>query len=267
MTDQVVLTQHPATRADGTALEHVALVTLNRPRTLNALDGAMMTALVDTLEALDGDSDCHVIVLRGAGERAFAAGADVREMAEATPISLARGDPFARWDRVGRLRTPVVAAVRGYAPGGGCELAMACDMIVAGEDAQFGQPEVKLGIIPGAGGTQRLTRAIGRARAMDLILTGRTFGARDAERWGLVSRVVPAEETFEAALDLAGSIAALPVLAVMAAKEAVARADELSLTAGLEFERRIFHSLFASEDQKEGMRAFLEKRQPEWRGR
>ena len=267
MTDQVVLTDFPAIRADGSALPHVALVTLNRPRALNALNAGMMAALVEMLEALDADPECHVIVIRGSGERAFAAGADIREMADATPVTLTLTNQFGRWDQVTRIRTPLIAAVPGYALGGGCELAMACDMIVAAEDAQFGQPEVNLGIIPGAGGTQRLTRAIGKARAMELILTGRTFGARDAERWGLVTTVVPPEETFEAALDLAARIAAMPALVVLAAKEAIQRADELSLTAGLEFERRSFYLLFATEDQKEGMAAFVEKRPPEWRDR
>jgi len=267
MTDQVVLTQFPATRADGTAQPHVALVTLNRPQALNAINSSVITALVETLEALDADAECRAIVIRGSGERAFAAGADIREMADATPLSPALTDQFDRWDHVRSIRTPLIAAVRGYALGGGCELAMTCDMIVAGEDAQFGQPEIKLGIIPGAGGTQRLARAIGKARAMELILTGRPFGARDAERWGLVTTVVAPESTFEAALDLAARIAAMPPLAVRAAKEAIERADELPLTAGLEFERRSFYLLFATEDQKEGMAAFVEKRPAEWRGR
>ncbi len=267
MTDDVVLTHYPAIRADGRAVEHVALVTLNRPSALNALNRAVMASLIEALEALDRDPACHAVVIRGAGERAFAAGADIKEMADQTAVTMTIADHFARWDRIRDVRTPLIAAVRGFALGGGCELAMACDMIVAGEDAQFGQPETRLGIIPGAGGTQRLTRAIGKALAMELVLTGRTFGARDAERWGLVTSVVPAEETFEAALDLAARVAAMPPLAVMAAKEAITRADELPLTAGLDFERRAFYMLFATEDQKEGMRAFIEKRPPEWQGR
>ena len=181
-------------------------------------------------------------------------------------MTLFRDNPFGRWDEIRRIRKPLIAAVRGFALGGGCELAMACDMIVAGEDAQFGQPEIKLGIIPGAGGTQRLTRAIGKARAMELILTGRSISAREAEQMGLVSLVVPAEETFTAALDLAARIASMPPLAVMAAKEAVDRAHELGLAAGLEFERREFYGLFASADQKEGMAAFVEKRRAAWTG-
>lgn len=267
MTGDAVLTQFPAMRADGRSVDHVGLVTLNRPDALNALNSTVMAALVETLEALDVDRQCHVVVIRGSGERAFAAGADIKEMADATPVTLTLANNFARWERIRRVRTPLIAAVRGFALGGGCELAMMCDMIVAGEDAQFGQPEIKLGIIPGAGGTQRLTRAIGKARAMELILTGRTFGARDAEHWGLVTSVVPAEQTFEAAFDLGARIAAMPPLAVMAAKESIDRAEELALTAGLEFERRSFFLLFASEDQKEGMRAFVEKRPPTWHGR
>jgi enoyl-CoA hydratase len=267
MTDAVVLTEFPARRADGGTVEGVALVTINRPKALNALNAEVMAGLVDAFEAFDADPWCHVIVVRGSGERAFAAGADIKEMADATPVSMTMANNFARWERLKRVGLPVVAAVRGYALGGGCELAMLCDMVVAGEDAQFGQPEIKLGIIPGAGGTQRLTRAIGKARAMELILTGRTFGARAAEQWGLVTTVVPADETFEAALDLASRIAAMPPLAVRAAKEAIGRADELGLTAGLEFERRNFFLLFASEDQKEGMRAFVEKRDATFRGR
>lgn len=267
MTEVVVRTEFPAKRPDGSAIDHVALVTLNRPEALNALNTAVMVGLVEALEALDRIPDCHVVVIRGAGERAFAAGADIKEMADATPVTMIVANNFARWERIKRVRKPLIAAVRGFALGGGCELAMTCDMIVAGEDAQFGQPEVKLGIIPGAGGTQRLTRAIGKARAMELILTGRSFGARDAETWGLVTSVVPAEETFQAAFDLAERVAAMPPLAVMAAKEAIERAEELPLSAGLEFERRNFFLLFASEDQKEGMRAFVEKRPAHWEGR
>ena len=256
--DALVLVERP--------VEGVALVTLNRPRALNAINFALMTELVASLRRLDADGDIRCIDLRGAGERAFAAGADIKEMADQTPVTLARSDVFGRWDEIAEIRKPIVAAVRGFALGGGCELAMACDMIVAGEDAQFGQPEIKIGIIPGAGGTQRLTRAIGKARAMELMLTGRSISARDAERLGLVTSVVAAEETFTAALELASTIASMPPLAVMAAKEAVERAHELALTAGLEFERRQFYLLFGSRDQKEGMEAFVEKRRPEWSG-
>ncbi|TMC65525.1 MAG: enoyl-CoA hydratase [Chloroflexi bacterium] len=245
----------------------VALVTLDRERALNALDFALIAELTDALEALDASPDCHCIVITGAGSRAFAAGADIRELAGQTPISLTVENDFHRWERIKRIRTPLIAAVRGVALGGGCELAMTCDMIVAAEDAEFGQPEIRLGVMPGAGGTQRLTRAIGKAKAMDMILTGRTMGARDAEAHGLVTRVVPAETTVDAALELAAQVAAMPPVAVLAAKEAVNRAYELSLEAGLEFERRSFFLLFASDDQREGMAAFVEKRPPTWSGR
>jgi enoyl-CoA hydratase len=258
----------PAVRPDsGAAVDGVALVTLDRPEVLNALDFQTLHELVEALERLDLDESVRAIVLTGAGERAFAAGADIREMADATPVSLTVANSFARWERIRRIRKPILAAVRGYALGGGCELAMACDLIVAAEDAVFGQPEIRIGIIPGAGGTQRLTRALGKAKAMELILTGAQLSAREAEAHGLVSRVVAGEQTLPAALDLAAEIAAQPPLAVMAAKEAINRAFELSLEAGLEFERRNFFLLFASDDQKEGMAAFVEKRKPSWTGR
>ena len=263
-----VRVDHPATHPhrDG-PVDGVALLTLDRPEVLNALDSGTMLELVEALERLDTDESCRAIVITGAGDRAFAAGADIREMADATPVSLTVANSFARWERIRRVRTPVIAAVRGFALGGGCELAMACDTIVAADDAVFGQPEIRIGVIPGAGGTQRLTRALGKAKAMELILTGRNLPAREAERHGLVARLAPPEETVATALNLAAEIAALPPLAVMAAKEAVNRAFELSLEAGLEFERRNFFLLFASEDQKEGMRAFTEKRTPAWKGR
>ena len=247
--------------------EGVVLVTLDRPEVLNALDYRTLGELADALEALDGDESVRCVVITGAGDRAFAAGADIKEMADATPVTMSVANNFARWERLKRVRVPLIAAVRGFALGGGCELAMACDMVVAADDATFGQPEIKLGIMPGAGGTQRLTRALGKARAMELILTGRTFTAREAYERGLVSEIVAREETLPAALALASEIASLPPLAVRAAKEAVNRAYELSLEAGLEFERRNFFMLFASEDQKEGMAAFVEKRKPSWKGR
>ena len=256
----------PAPGPDG-PVEAVALITLDRPEVLNALDSETMRQLVEALERLDADDACRCIVITGAGERAFAAGADIREMAEATPVSLTRVNTFARWEHIRRVRKPIVAAVRGYALGGGCELAMACDLVVAADDAVFGQPEIKLGVIPGAGGTQRLTRALGKAKAMELILTGRNLPAKEAEARGLVTKLVAREATLPAALELAAQVAAMPPLAVMAAKEAVNRAFELSLEAGLEFERRNFLLLFGSEDQKEGMRAFVEKRAPGWKGR
>jgi enoyl-CoA hydratase len=252
----------PAAGHDG-----VGLVTIVRPEVLNALSFGLVGEIADAFEALDGHPDCRAIVLTGDGERAFAAGADIKELAVQNPTDLAREDPFTHWDRIRRVRTPIVAAVRGVALGGGCELAMACDLIICGDDARFGQPEIKLGVMPGAGGTQRLTRAIGKARAMDLILTGRTIDAAEALASGLVSRVVPAAETVSAALDVAGLVASMPPVAAMAAKRAVLRAQELPLEAGLELERRDFYLLFASEDQREGMAAFSEKRTPTWKGR
>lgn len=256
----------PAPGPDG-PLDGVALVTLNRPEVLNALDFALIEALTETLEALDRDGGCRVSVITGAGDRAFAAGADIRELAVQSPTTLTVDDHFHRWERIKRIRKPLIAAVRGFALGGGCELAMACDMIVAGEDAQFGQPEIKLGVMPGAGGTQRLTRAVGKATAMELVLTGRNMGAREAEAHGLVTSVVAAEATVPEALALAARIAAMPPVAVIAAKAAVNRAEELPLEAGLEFERRNFYLLFDTEDQREGMAAFSEKRPPNWKGR
>ena len=248
-------------------VDGVALVVLDRPKVLNALDFALVEALTDVLEWLDAEPSCRCIVITGAGERAFAAGADVGELAAQTPTTLTVDDHFHRWERIKRIRKPLVAAVRGYALGGGCELAMLCDMVVAGEDAQFGQPEIRLGVMPGAGGTQRLTRAVGKAKAMAMILTGEPIGAREAEARGLVSTVVPSAETVPAALEMAAKVAAMAPLAVMAAKAAVNRAEELSLEAGLEFERRNFYLLFATEDQREGMAAFAEKRTPSWKGR
>ena len=258
--------QLPAPGADG-PVEFVALVTLRRPDVLNALNFALLAELAGALEGLDQDPACRAVVITGSGERAFAAGADIKELALQTPVTLTSDAEFHHWDRIRRIRKPLIAAVRGVALGGGCELAMACDMIVAADDARFGQPEIKLGVMPGAGGTQRLTRAIGKARAMHLVLTGRTIGARDAEAHGLVTRVVPPDATLESALDLAAEVAGQAPLAVLAAKEAVLQADELALQAGLEFERRNFYLLFASEDQREGMDAFAAKRQPTWKGR
>jgi enoyl-CoA hydratase len=248
-------------------VDGVALVTLERAEVLNALSFDLLDQLAAALSALDGDRGCRAIVVTGSGDRAFAAGADIRELAAQTPVTLAIDDRFAVWERIAATRTPLIAAVRGFALGGGCELAMSCDLIVAGDDARFGQPEINLGVMPGAGGTQRLTRAIGRARAMDLILTGRTITAGEAEAMGLVSRVVPAASTVAAALELATAIAAQAPIAVRAAKEAVRLAEELPLSAGLRHERRAFFALFATEDQAEGMAAFIEKRRPEWEGR
>ena len=263
---QLVTVAFPAPGAAG-SLGGVALVTIDRPDVLNALSFDLLDDLADALAALDADPECRAIVLTGAGERAFAAGADIRELAGQTPITLFADDRFAVWERIAATRKPLIAAVRGFALGGGCELAMSCDLIVAAEDARFGQPEITIGVMPGAGGTQRLTRAIGRARAMDLVLTGRSITAPEAAAMGLVSRVVPAETTLSAALELAAAIAAQPPIAVLAAKEAVRLAEELPLSAGLRHERRAFFSLFATEDQTEGMAAFVEKRRPEWKGR
>ncbi len=264
--ERLVRAAAPAPGPDG-PVDGVALVTLDRPEILNALSFGLLAELAGVLRSLDADPSVRAIVVTGAGERAFASGADIDEMADATPESLEAGRAFEPWDDLRAIRKPLIAAVRGYALGGGCELAMACDMIVAGEDAQFGQPEIRIGVMPGAGGTQRLPRLIGRMRAMDLVLTGRTIGAREAERCGLVTRVVPAEDAVPAALELAARIAAMPPIAVASAKAALHAASELPLTDGLAFERRAFLALFATEDQREGMAAFREKRRPRWKGR
>jgi enoyl-CoA hydratase len=247
-------------------IEHVGrvvTVTLNRPEALNALSDAVLSDLVGALAPLDRDSSVGCFVITGEG-RAFAAGADIREMAGLSHHEVLVDDYFAGWEVFAGLRTPKVAAVNGYALGGGCELAMMCDVILAAESAIFGQPEITLGVIPGIGGTQRLTRLVGRARAMDLILTGRRLSAREAEEWGLVSRVVPDTDLPRVAADVAATIAGFGKPAVTAAREAVARAEETSLREGLLFERRAFHSLFATRDQREGMEAFLEKRRPDF---
>ena len=262
--EPLVLLSYPA---GDPPLDGVALVTLNRPSALNALSFELLAELDAVLAVLDDDEGCRAIVITGAGERAFAAGADVRQLAAQTPESLRADDPFSAVDRVGRIRTPVIAAVRGFALGGGAELAMACDMLIAAEDARFGQPEIKLGVIPGAGGTQRLARATGRARAMELVLTGRLVGAEEAGRLGLVTAIVPAAEVLDRALALAAEIASLPRLAIEAGKAAVNATQAMSLDEGLRFERHRFERLFDTEDQSEGMVAFLEKRPPIWKGR
>jgi enoyl-CoA hydratase len=243
-----------------------ALVRLNRPKQLNALNGAVMDALCEALEELDRDEQVRAIVVTG-NERAFAAGADIGEMAEASAVEMLRSNRIGQWDRVRRVSKPVIAAVSGWCLGGGCELAMTLDMVVAGEGAKFGQPEIKIGVIPGAGGTQRLTRAIGKSKAMEMILTGEPISATEAERAGLVGRVVPDELVVEDALALAAAIAKQSPLALRMAKEAVNAAHEMSLTDGLTHERRLFYLLFATDDQKEGMAAFLEKRSPDFTGR
>jgi len=244
----------------------VALLRFNRPKQLNALNGAVMDALCSALEELDRDDAIRVLVVTG-NDRAFAAGADIAEMAGASPIDMLRTNRIAQWDRVRRIGKPVIAAVAGWCLGGGCELAMALDLIVAAESARFGQPEINIGVIPGAGGTQRLTRAVGKSVAMEMVLTGEPIDAREAHRLGLVARVVPNELVVEDALALAAKIATKSPLALRVAKEAVNAAYEMSLTDALAHERRLFYLLFASEDQKEGMAAFLEKRDPNFTGR
>ncbi|HEY8449184.1 MAG TPA: enoyl-CoA hydratase-related protein [Bacillota bacterium] len=246
--------------------ERVALVRLNRPQALNALNAQLMDELIDALQTLDRDEQVLCIVLTG-NERAFAAGADIKEMAEASIVDIAKRESFWHWERLRKIKKPLIAAVNGYALGGGCELAMLCDMIIAGESAKFGQPEINLGIIPGAGGTQRLPRAIGKAKAMEWVLTGRFYSAAEAERAGLVTRVVPDEAVVDEALKLAAEIAAKPPLAVRMAKDAVLAAFDTTLETGLAYERHHFYLLFGTEDQKEGMAAFIAKRQPQWRGR
>ncbi len=245
---------------------HVAVVTLNRPKVLNALNQQTMDELVDALEALDRDDGVRCVVITG-NERAFAAGADVNEMLGATPAEMLSGYRFQQWERIRKIATPLVAAVRGFALGGGCELAMLCDVIVAGEGARFGQPEINLGIIPGAGGTQRLTRAVGKARAMELILTGRHFNAAEADRMGLVTKVVPDEAVLDEARRLAGQIAEKAPVAVRLAKDAVLKAFDTTLEGGLDYERKLFYLLFSTEDKTEGISAFLAKRPAQFKGR
>jgi enoyl-CoA hydratase len=256
----------PTSAAPATTLDGVALVTLDRPEALNALSFDLLDQLVTELQRLDGDASCRAVVVTGAGDRAFAAGADIHELAGQSSASLAAGGRWDAWDRLAAIGLPLIAAVRGFALGGGCELAMACDMIVAADDARFGQPEIRLGVMPGAGGTQRLTRAIGKAKTMELILTGRTMTATEAAATGLVTRVVPAEATLDAALELAGRIATMPPLAVRAAKAAILVAHDRGLSDGLATEREAFFGLFDTDDQAEGMAAFTQKRPPAWSG-
>jgi enoyl-CoA hydratase len=246
--------------------ETVVLVQLNRPDALNALNQALMDELVAVLEEVDRDDEVRCIILMG-GPRAFAAGADIREMADVTAVDMLQGYRFQQWERIRRVSKPIIAAVTGFALGGGNELAMLCDLIVAGETARFGQPEINLGLIPGAGGTQRLTRAIGKYKAMEVILTGRQMTAREAEAAGLVTRVVPDELVIEEAKGLAREIAAKAPVAVRLAKEAVLKAFDTHLEGGLDYERKCFYLLFATEDHAEGIRAFLGKRPPQFEGR
>ena len=243
------------------------LITLNRPKALNALNDKLMDELGEALLALDGDEAIGAMVITGS-EKAFAAGADIGAMSTWSYMDVFKAEYISRnWETIKRIRKPVIAAVSGYALGGGCELVMMCDIVIASETARFGQPEIKLGIIPGAGGTQRLPRAVGKAKAMDLVLSARMMDASEAERSGLVSRVVAADKVLDEALATANAIAGFSLPAVMMAKEAVNRAYEVPLSEGMLFERRLFHSLFATEDQKEGMSAFVEKRAPRFKHR
>ena len=243
----------------------VGLITLNRPKVLNALSNEVIDAVAKAMQVFDADDGIGAIVLTG-NEKAFAAGADIAAMKDWSYTDVYKQDYLGhQWEYLRRVRKPIIAAVSGFALGGGCELAMQCDFIIAGENAKFGQPEIKLGIIPGFGGTQRLPRAVGKAKAMDLILTARMMDAREAEQAGLVARVVPAERVLDEALEAAAVIASMSLPSVMMAKEAINRAYEAPLNDGLLFERRNFHALFATHDQKEGMNAFLEKRSPDFR--
>jgi enoyl-CoA hydratase len=244
----------------------VGVIRFNRPQALNALNAALVTELNAALDAFDADAGIGCIIITGS-EKAFAAGADIKEMVDRSYMDMMLSDFAANHDRIARMRKPVVAAVAGFALGGGCEFAMQCDLIIAADNAKFGQPEIKLGVIPGYGGTQRLTRAVGKAKAMDLILTGRMMDAAEAERSGLVARVVPTASLMDETMKVAETIAAMSLPSVYAAKDSINRAFETSLAEGVRFERRVFHALFATEDRKEGMAAFIEKRPAKFRNR
>ena len=244
---------------------HIALVRLNRPKVLNALSTDLMQELVDCFLSLDKNPEVRVIILTG-NERAFAAGADIAQMVEATPIDQINDQRFRTWEMLKLITKPVIAAVNGFALGGGCELAMSCDLIIAGDDAKFSQPEIKIGTIPGAGGTQRLTRAIGKSKAMMMVLTGEMIDAKTAYEWGLVAKIVPANTLLQETFELAKVISDRAPVAVRLAKEAVNKSFEMTLKDGMDFERRNFYLTFASADQKEGMKAFMEKRNPEYKG-
>ncbi|MEX2589899.1 MAG: enoyl-CoA hydratase-related protein [Chitinophagales bacterium] len=246
--------------------KHIALIQLNRPKQLNALNLQTMGELRDALKMLDDDDSVRVIILTG-NEKAFAAGADIKEMAGKGSIDMLKIDQFSTWDQIKKTKKPIIAAVSGFALGGGCELVMTCDMVVASETAQFGQPEIKIGVMPGAGGTQRLTKAVGKARAMEMVLTGSFIKAEEALSVGLINKVVPVELYLKEAVRLAQNIADKSPIAVQLAKESVLKAFNSSLDEGLVFERKNFYTLFATEDQKEGMNAFVEKRKPEFKGR
>lgn len=249
-----------------TSEEQIGIITLNRPQALNALCHDLMKEVTEALECFDADETIKVIILTG-GERAFAAGADIKEMSDENAVSIMLRDNLSTWDKVKNTKKPIIAAVSGYALGGGCELAMTCDIIIASETAQFGQPEINIGVIPGAGGTQRLTRAVGKYKAMELILTGRPISASEAYAAGLVNKVVPAELLLDEAKVLAKEIAKRPPLAVRLAKQCVLKSFEMTLNEGLNHERQSFYMLFASDDQKEGMKAFMEKRQATFVGK
>lgn len=257
MSNQVILTE---------TNDRVGVIRLNRPDSLNALNAEVMYAVVEAAETFDNDPNIMAIVLTG-NEKAFAAGADIKEMSEKSYIEMQQSDWFAHWERLGGVRIPIIAAVNGYALGGGCELAMMTDMIIAGPKTKFGQPEINLGVIPGMGGSQRLTRAVGKSKAMDMVLTGRMMDGEEAERSGLVARLVEDEEVFDTAMEVAQTIASKSRPVVTIAKEAVASVFDTTLQQGLLFERRTFHALFALEDQKEGMDAFANKRQAEFKDR
>lgn len=247
-------------------IENIAIIRLNRPDALNALNSVLMRELGNCLFDLDNNEDIGAIIITGS-EKAFAAGADIKEMADLNFAEVYKKDFITKdWETINLCRKPIIAAVSGFALGGGCELAMMCDFIIASESAKFGQPEIKLGIIPGAGGTQRLVRAIGKSKAMEMVLTGRMMDVIEAEKSGLVAIITSNEELMPVSIKTAKSIASMPKIAVLAAKEAINRSFDLGLTEGVKTERRLFHSLFATEDQKEGMAAFMEKRKPEFKG-
>lgn len=244
----------------------IALIQLNRPKELNALNPQLMSEVRDTLLQLDKNENVKVIIITG-NDQAFAAGADIKQMADKSAIDMHIMDQFSTWDQIRKTKKPIIAAVSGFALGGGCEFVMTCDMVIASETAKFGQPEIKIGTIPGAGGTQRLTKAVGKAKAMELILTGRFLSAHEAHFYGLVNKVVPVEMYMHEAVELAKEIAQMPPIAVQLAKEAINRSFETQLDEGLMFERKNFYLTFASEDQKEGMKAFIEKRKPIYKGK
>lgn len=244
----------------------IALIQINRPQALNALNTQLMQEVRDTLQQLDRNDQVRVIIITG-NDQAFAAGADIKQMADKSSVDMLIIDQFSTWDQIRKTKKPIIAAVSGFCLGGGCELALTCDMIIASETARFGQPEIKIGVMPGAGGTQRLTKAVGKARAMEMVLTGKFVSAEEALAMGMINKVVPVEMYLREAVTLAREIAQMSPIAIQLAKESVNRAFETHLDEGLQFERKNFYLCFSSEDQKEGMKAFIEKRQPQYRGR